>query len=224
MKFVVLLCLLLTACSEEIFQQKDEPKIEAKTRQYDLIWDNEFELKENTVVRVPRLIITSNAKIRTHDKSLIIVVDELISESGTIENFKDGDSASLEKSGLSGGSISINAKYAEGRLSIDLRGQNGGRGKHGAITMPGRHPGCAGTNGGNGGNSGSLYVDYDNGSLQIATTNTPGLKGERGVRGAAPKFESEETSIQPPCIADAKDGVDGVPGIKGLVCISGKCE
>ena len=228
MRIIILMCLMLSGCSEDIFKEKpEESKVEVKSKNYDLVINDEIELKENMTITAAKLIITRNARIRTLDKNLIIVVDELVGEGGVIENFKESQQALWGKDGRSGGMVAIIAKSAEGSLQVRLSGENGGNGKNGAITIPGRHPGCAGTDGGNGGNGGSIFSQTPEG-FQISVSNIAGKAGEKGLRGVSPQSDPPDRTVLPPCAPDTIDGIDGKPGSSGSVCISnqrdGRCQ
>ena len=95
-----------------------------------------------------------------------------------------------------------------------MRGENGGRGAHGAPTEAG---GCPGTDGKNGGNSGSLFVEIeDTKEFRLVTNAKAGLAGKRGLQGVG---HWDPTAINPPCAPPGTPSFDGEPGQKGLVCL-----
>ncbi|UYL10362.1 hypothetical protein B9G69_007185 [Bdellovibrio sp. SKB1291214] len=214
--------IFLSGCVEV----KDKEEAEAPMKTYsiseDVIWNEPMTLQKAEVIKARRLIIKRKAVINTLDFPLIIDVEELIAEDGTIQNFPKDAQASWEGQGRSGGTINITAKAATGNLNIFLRGERGGNGKNGQITDPRRHPGCAGTNGGDGGNTGDLFLQIDSefgGGFLPRVNSEGGLAGPRGIRGSVASGSPLEESVAAPCFRDAPDGVDGKPGREGTVCI-----
>ncbi len=209
------------ACSVEL-KDKNETEntpLQGFSAGDNLVWDGARTLDKLEIIKAHKLTIRKNAVITTGEYPLTIQVDELIAEGGTIQNFAPNTQAAWGLRGRSGGGIQINAKLARGNLNVILRGENGGHGKNGAITIPGRHPGCAGTNGGYGGNAGSLQVAIEtNSNFTLNWDNFAGEKGERGYRGSVQNGTPADT-VFPPCDRDAPDGVDGEAGNKGAVCL-----
>ncbi|WP_413291923.1 hypothetical protein ACLSU7_10890 [Bdellovibrio sp. HCB185ZH] len=211
---------LTAACAVEV---KDKNETTTPVQIFgaadNLVWNEARVLEKHETIKAHRLTIKKNALITTGEHSLIIQVDELIAEGGTIQNFAPNAQAKFEAKGLSGGAVQIEAKNATGTLNVFLRGENGGRGKHGVLTIPGRHPGCAGTNGGNGGNAGNLELTIEsNSGFTLNWDNSGGALGPRGLRGFVRDGTLADT-VFPPCDRDMIDGIDGKAGNRGLVCL-----
>ncbi|MBS1972658.1 MAG: hypothetical protein JSU04_20285 [Bdellovibrionales bacterium] len=190
----------------------------------DILWDGPVELANHQKIEAARVFLTNKAVVTTLDKNLTIVTKEFISDGGLVQNFPEGTQAFWDKNGRSGGTINILSQKAKGSLQVILRGEQGGHGRNGAITFPGRHPGCAGANGGNGGNAGNLNVNFSDGkSLNISFLNQEGKLGPAGVRGSVPMGPANEV-VNPPCDRDYPEGVDGQAGGKGQVCLKMSSE
>jgi len=190
----------------------------------DIFWDGPVELTTHQKIEAARVFLSNKAVITTFDKNLTIVAHEIISDGGLIQNFAEGTQGFWDKNGRSGGTINIMSQKARGSLQVILRGENGGHGRNGAITFPGRHPGCAGANGGNGGNAGNLNVNIaDGNSLNISFLNQEGKLGPAGVRGSVEIGPANEV-VNPPCDRDYPDGVNGQAGGKGQVCLKMSSE
>ncbi|QLY25670.1 hypothetical protein [Bdellovibrio sp. KM01] len=211
---------LTAACAVEVKDKNEKPpEVKIYGAADNVIWNEARTLDKPETIKAHRLTIRKNAIITTGEHPLIIQVDELIAEGGTIQNFSPNAQAGCEANGRSGGAVQIDAKYATGNLNVLLNGENGGQGKNGAITDPRVHPGCAGTSGGDGGNAGSLQLTVDsNSGFTLNWDNIAGMLGMRGLRGSVRDGTAADT-IFAPCGRDVPDGVDGKAGRKGLVCL-----
>lgn len=190
----------------------------------DILFEGNINLSANQKFEADRVFIATGAVITNFDKNLVIMAKELISNGGTIQNFEEVSQANWDRNGRSGGMINIVTQKAVGTLQVFLRGENGGHGRNGAITFPGRHPGCAGANGGSGGNSGSLNINIlKSEDLNVSFTVEAGKKGIAGTRGSAPSGPESEV-VNPPCDRDAPEGLDGSPGSKGQICLKLSAE
>jgi hypothetical protein len=209
------------ACSVELKDKNETetPPLHGFAADDNLVWNEAHTLDKPEIIKAHKLTIRKNALITTGEFPLVIQVDELITEGGTIQNFPPNTKALWGTNGRTGGGVQIEAKYATGALNVILRGENGGHGKNGAITVPGKHPGCAGTNGGNGGNAGNLQVTIEtNSNFTMNWDNFSGEMGERGYRGSVQNGTLADT-VFPPCDRNAADGVNGKAGNKGTVCL-----
>ena len=94
----------------------------------DLKISNVVYAKDLTDVRT--LTLKLGAKILVEDAPLILDLEELISDDGTIQSFAS-ETAQRGMSGQSGRQIRIRAKRARGNLNIMASGQHGGEGQDG---------------------------------------------------------------------------------------------
>ena len=186
----------------------------------DIELDGPIHLEKNTQFEAARIFLGKDLTLYTFDKNLNLTAKEIISEGGTLANFPAATKAPRETGGRFGGNIQIVARHGKGPLKIILNGEDGGDGKHGVITFPGVHPGCAGTNGARGGNSGSLNVLIEDGQdLVLDLNRVEGQAGAGGRRGFLHYTATIEEAVHPPCRADSAEAVNGAPGSLGSVCV-----
>lgn len=177
-------------------------------------------LDKNTQIEGTRIFIGRDLTLYTFDKNLKLSAKEIIAEGGVIANFPPSTKAFRETNGRPGGNIQITAKNAKGSVKFILNGEDGGDGKHGVVTFPGAHPGCAGTNGAHGGNSGSLNLLIQNGKdLSVDLTRIAGQAGAGGRRGFLPYTATLDEAVHPPCRADAAEATNGSPGSLASTCV-----
>jgi len=82
--------------------------------------------------KIGRLIFLQDAVLSTDGADIKLVVDEIISHNGKISTLPKSNKPELGASGLSGGSLHIEARTGRGNLTILAEGQNGGEGVKGA--------------------------------------------------------------------------------------------
>lgn len=92
---------------------------------------DQSEFTENTLLSVNRIFF-EDVPLKTNGFDINIQANELIANKGLIETFSEGEKASLNTEGRSGGNITINANSAHGSLKIFMRGENGGDGAKGS--------------------------------------------------------------------------------------------
>lgn len=97
----------------------------------DLNLSGEIELSRN-MEYVSDRIFMDNALITTKDFNVLIKAKELfILSNSRIQNFADNSKANPGNHGRNGGTVTVEAKYAEGALSINLNAEAGGDGLQG---------------------------------------------------------------------------------------------
>ena len=89
---------------------------------------------------INRLFLYRDTVLTTLGQTVIVQVNEIISDDAILQSFPSGQKAPSGQSGRAGGSIDIRAKLGSGRLHIFARGESGGDGLDGL-------PGSAGANG-----------------------------------------------------------------------------
>ncbi len=186
----------------------------------DVVLAGEIKLKEPMIIEAQRVFLRSDLKLFNFEHDLHISAGEVHSENALIQNFPSEAQGPRSGKGRNGGRIVFQAKKTQGSLRIVLVGEKGGAGKDGAITVPGRHPGCAGSDGGAGGNAGSLTVEVtEDSAMNISYENMKAEGGRAGMRGVAKGSESPDEVIGPPCRKDAPEGREGAAGERGRVCL-----
>lgn len=186
----------------------------------DVVLDGEIKLKESQNIEANRIFLKSRLVLYTLDRDLHLSANVIIGENGLIQNYPKDQASSRGAKGRSGGNIIIQAKESRGSLRIALIGERGGDGKDGVITVPGRHPGCVGTNGGQGGKAGSLSAEItENSGMNITYENIQAPGGGAGRRGVATGNEPPDQIVHAPCHRDSAPAVAGSVGEKGRVCL-----
>lgn len=134
--------------------------------------DFEFHIKE-MVFNEGAILYTLGHRVRLH-------VDRLIAAQGRIHTFPAGTKAPLNVPGRSGGHLFLNVgKAEEGRLYIEMRGENGGDG----LAGPAPDASLKGTDGRN-----SIQARCSGGKIpknQVGGDGGPGKKGYPGGDGAS---------------------------------------
>lgn len=97
--------------------------------------------------KIGTLLLTADAEIITEGRPLNLEVKNLISLNGTLSTFEISsiDLTPADTQGKDGGMIKINAEEAQGSLTVNLRGTNGGRQSFVAQRPPKAHAGARGT-------------------------------------------------------------------------------
>lgn len=111
----------------------------------------------------------------TEGRSLVIDVEELIAEDGTIMTFPVGQKAPKDQGGRSGGLITIKTKRAKGKLKFVLRGEEGGNGSDGPPFTSRAPKGKKG--------SAALGLLLCLSEPSDGRQGLPGLKGQKGFPG-----------------------------------------
>lgn len=186
----------------------------------DIVLTGEIKLQESMNIEANRIFLRSNLILYTLDRDLFLSSEVLVGENSLIQNYPKDLEAPRARNGRNGGKIAIQAKESRGSLRIVLNGEKGGAGKDGMVTVPGRHPGCMGTNGGQGGAAGILTVQIsENSGMNITYENLQVPGGRAGKRGVATGKEPIDEIVPPPCHKDAAPAVAGVVGERGRVCL-----
>lgn len=138
---------------------------------------------EKSPITVGRVFFGSKP-IVTFGRAIEINADEIVSDNSVIETFPESQTARDGVAGRFGGRISIKANSARGKLTIFLRGENGGQG----IRPAGRPPKAPQGHEGNNGTVvihglGSDRVSYTCEGFKEAGNGHPGLQGFPGVIG-----------------------------------------
>lgn len=223
---LVVLIPFLSACGVEL--KDNDPKsarantpppgslAEKSNRPAEFVINEKIILEKNMSWIADRIFIGENAEIITGEYSLTIEAGELhVGRGARILNFSTR--AEIDKHGRHGGGILLRAQTAQGFLQLNLRGEDGGVGRPGAITVAG-HRGCAGGDGRNGGNAGYLIAEFgESQKFELSIENQQSMEGAGGVRGSVPKYTPH--AINPSCVETDPEGIDGQPGAKGVVCI-----
>ncbi|NTB87710.1 collagen-like triple helix repeat-containing protein [Agrobacterium tumefaciens] len=157
----------------------------------------------------------NDGQIVTNGGDLLIEVNDLISDNGTIRSFPDPIKAATQGEGKSGGKVTIVVhNEITGRLNVQLLGQNGANGADGA-------KGGTGGKGASGDNSASGVVDCRRGPGR-GRTGSSGLAGgtaQNGFKGGdggileirAPSGVSVDDAI----VSKLSPGRGGSPGKPG---------
>jgi hypothetical protein len=95
-----------------------------------------FSASNNTFIldRYYKIYFTKEAVLNLSGKTVKILAHEIYSEGGLIQTFPEGTTAGEGQNGRPGGLVEINVNKAVGLLTVELRGENGGRG------LPGPKP------------------------------------------------------------------------------------
>jgi hypothetical protein len=207
----------------------------------DFVLDSSLELSTDTIWSQydGRIYFTSQALITTNGHSFLIETGSLISDLGTIRSHPAGSAALQGSQGLTGGSARIQARTASGKLTIEMRGQNGGLGPPGKDwerfgdgpqapggPINGMAQGEVGKRGGDGyrgGNSGNFEIKLKEAhSLTIFRTIETGTGGLGGKGGkGSPRLEALN-------LLEGPQGEEGRPGPNGdretsyLIDVSGR--
>lgn len=186
----------------------------------DFVIGKDWTLSENTKIDVNRVFLLSGVTMTTLNYNLAITAKSINAEGAIIQNFPNGAKASREKNGRHGGTISLLAEKAQGRLSVILSGEDGGDGKKGVVKNPliPNSLSCVGTSGGNGGNSGGLVVKMnDGGALSVHVDKRVGNGGVGGLKGL-PTGDPDDYVFFP-CDINAPNGVNGKSGALSESCV-----
>jgi len=183
-------------------------------------------LKKNdvTFLALDSLEMKRGARIVTGGNTLVIFVNKLISEDGSIVSFKDdtrgaasGGPGGPGDSGVAGGLVSIHiVEKLTGILHVDLSGQDGGKGGDSTVL------GAAGPNG----SKGDQAISGTFGCSKGGGNGTPGAPGgiggtggDGGAAGAGGTLELFNVGGEPIPAASytfsAKPGHGGAPGAGG---------
>lgn len=185
----------------EIYQQKGAASISHEVK------DLEFQMKE-LIFKEGAILYTLGHRVRLH-------VGRLIADRGRIATFPEGTKALFGKPGRSGGHLFLNVGVAEeGRLFVQMRGEDGGDGlvallskSLGVDGVDGKSvefmcgtsvaelekvhggngaDGAPGSPGGNGGSSGTVEWKIQKGPMfAYQFTKSPGRGGKGGAGGPA---------------------------------------
>lgn len=118
----------------------------AKSIQLEVIPDivvegkSKFELEDVNTLNIPRVWIKKDSSIRTLGKTSQIEIDEVVAEeNGKIETFSVSDAAPNGRFGKPSGILNLTIHKITGPLSIEIRGQTGGRGLKGTTGYKGKN-------------------------------------------------------------------------------------
>lgn len=142
-----------------------------------MVLDNRL---KDVLQKTGRLFLTKNAVLTTNGQDLLLRLDELVSDGGLIRTFPPDAKATINIRGRSGGQIAIYSKRAQGNLSFELRGEDGGHGSAG-------QRGYSGANGIDG--KGIARSEKIEGSIigrticAVGKQPTPGAVGGKGFTG-----------------------------------------
>jgi len=151
----------------------------------DQVLAGKVDFNGETAIRVNRLFIRSDAVVTSYRNNLVIEVNEIIGEGGTLQNYPVGYFDCDDRyNGNAGGDILIFAEKASGNLTISMTGSRG----------------CLVR--GAGGAGGNLNVSIENGSALILKTE---LKAALGM-DHIPNFGPGPIGTQPTaCISLSKE-------------------
>lgn len=88
-------------------------------------------LKQDLSKNIQRLFLSSEFPLTTNGFKFEIRTDQIISDTGIIQTFGEGTKAAADTDGRPGGAIIISSKYAQGNLTVFMRGEFGGDGSKG---------------------------------------------------------------------------------------------
>lgn len=187
----------------------------------DGVWNGDFMMTESRTYKFRRLFLLPGTQVTTLNFNLTIEAEEIYSDNGTLQNFKQETRAAKNTTGRSGGNISIKAVRAFGTLILVGRGEHGGHGydagTYQQAPFVGNGLSCSGTSGKAGGHSGNLTLHLaDKSALKLYVSSFPGDGGLAGnavrTKGARPVFGPLPTD----CVHAARL-TNGAPGKKGTV-------
>lgn len=138
-----------------------------------------------------RLQLLKGAKLYLNSFSGQVILNDVFSESGSIQTFPTNLKADIGTEGVSGGQVDFKILSGQGNLSLMALGQPGGDGSTGPApdeSLRGRQgePGRLGEFGEPGycnPNSGSFCFQTTYACLKDPTNSSPGYQGLRGFRG-----------------------------------------
>lgn len=122
----------LLGCGVEL---RDKKSAVAPTNE--LVVENEYSVpipliqSQQMVLHYDRLVLRKGAKFITNGLNLRLEVGELDADEGTITTFPDNSGTPIGQNGRSGGNFEMTVENAIGKLSLTMRGENGGRGVEG---------------------------------------------------------------------------------------------
>ncbi|MFN7728309.1 MAG: hypothetical protein ACK5P7_04060 [Bdellovibrio sp.] len=191
--------------------------------------DLQFSEPQSIRIESQGRIFMKNGTFSTNGKNLLIKSHEVFFENVIIRNFVKRVTAPDEKSGQSGGHIRIESSRASGVLVLDMRGQNGGRGKSGLAGVGwtksgGLANGLDGSPGKNGGATGDLAFEIQNSSgLLLDVRMVAGAGGPGGIGGegassgtsACDPFTYICTPTKPVFGPSGQPGASGSSGFRG---------
>jgi hypothetical protein len=135
-----------------------------------------------TVMSFDRLVLRPGAKFYTQGLNLKLQIGELISEGGTIATFEDNKFANPQTKGRDGGNLDLVLGHAAGKLTIELRGEDGGAGASGQ--PPDALP--QGAKGATGKDALCMGLpSHTYGPVAAATSGGPGAPGLPGFPGGS---------------------------------------
>lgn len=114
----------------------EENGIEVADKGIDFVVNNHVILT-GVPEKIGRLIFMKDAILSTDGSDLVLVVDEIISHSGTISTFPISTKPRAGGSGKSGGSLRLETRTGRGRLTILSHGQDGAQGTKGRVGASG---------------------------------------------------------------------------------------
>lgn len=117
---------------EELVSGRKQPLGELSTIiPRDIVIEKNLNLNTNLNLSGNRVYLVHGTQIQTNGFDLSIKANKIFADDAYLASFPSGSQALPLTPGKSGGSISIQAKDAIGRLNIELRGQKGGDGVDG---------------------------------------------------------------------------------------------
>ncbi len=198
----------------------------------DLIISGKTVLTDNLKFTGGRLFLLGGGILQTTVFTVNIDVDEIISDDASIETYAANQKQVFEKSGASGGNVTLKARTATGKLTANMRGISGGDGR-GSLCWTAFSMNCNASSGGAGGDGGYFtLILNENKNFVFSRSLENGIGGAAGI-ACAYTVESGQQP-QPYLIWDYKNGCEGhgqgkangIAGIngKGQICFRLKKE
>lgn len=208
----------LCGCGVTLKDKNTTEEVELK----ELIVEKEYSLpvplaqSQQQVLRIEKLVLKPGAQFITQGLNLKLEITELVSENATIRSFKVDQTAQDFTTGRSGGQLELSVGRVVGTLSVEMRGERGGRGRPG----PAADASLKGPTGVHGMDTVWTSSSRGSGSLTLIISGTdgapggsgaPGFPGLAGMRGG----DSGRAYLKIADSSDANIQIDNIAGLGG---------
>lgn len=219
----------LTGGSQHRFsiQERDDSEKTQMSFEYDvlvpldMVFSGTQKLQADLNFRGGRVFMSGRAELQIGEHTLEIEATDFISDDAVIMTYPVGTAAAARnENARPAGRVNIRTERSSGKLSIQMRGMNGGDGKD-AFNIGLAY--CLAANGGSGGNSGSAQFysadDYQKINLQMSAEQGHG--GRAGVSNVRNANADPATTNTPAsnCQAGNTNPTVGSEGSQEKVCM-----
>lgn len=121
---------LLSGCGNQFDKEKDPTRKNISEFLSPSGEIQQFEQNRSDIIIGPVdvLEVPPQYVLLTQGRNVQILAKEIYASDMTIRTFEENSTAELGRAGLSGGTVTINAQKLVGQLTVEMRGQNGGKG------------------------------------------------------------------------------------------------